>query len=260
MKKIKFICLSFIFILFSCNDNDQNNSDDLTQSSATRIYLNAVKEFDAASNLNSSPPSTLCLTPVFPIEVNFSNGLKVVINSMEGLKEAMYAEHSEFHINNFVFPFSVFLSSTNEQILVADEVQFSNLLSSCPTIRTVDQYFTSSTCFGFIFPLTVINNSGETITILNSESLLTTLNSLSENDYWSDFVYPFKINYGGNEILIQSVWDFYNYVDCTPEFGCICNLDINPVCVQTPNGVIRFDNLCWAQCAGYTSQDIISCD
>ena len=83
---------------------------------------------------------------------------------------------------------------------------------------------------------------------------------MSENEYWVDFVYPFQINYGGNNITIETIWDFYNYLDCSPQNSCICNLDINPVCVQTPNGILQFDNACWAQCAGYTQNEFVSCN
>ena len=130
MKKIKFICLSLIFILFSCNSNDENNSNEAAQSLATRIYLNTVVGTAGSIDLNSNASPSLGFTLVFPIKVTYSSGARVTINSIEGLKEAIYNESSTMYIRNIVFPFSVALSSNNDELIVSDESDFQSLLFS----------------------------------------------------------------------------------------------------------------------------------
>ncbi len=259
MKKIKFIFLSFILVLVSCNSNDENNSNDAQQSLATRIFLNAVIGSGSTVNANSSSNTTLGFIPVFPLDVNYSNGSRIGINSMEGLKEAIYNENSSLHISNIVFPFSVQFTSTNEELVINDESQFQSLLFSIDSITTIDEFFTANNCFEFIFPLAVKDNDGNTVTISNLQALQNLLSSMSENDYWTDFVYPFQVQYGGSVTTVQDIWDFYNVVDCNPD-GWYCTFDFNPTCVQTQNGVVQFDNPCWAIQAGYSEADFISCE
>lgn len=258
MKKIKFMLLSFILVLISCNNNDENNSNDVQQSLATRIYLNAVISSGSAINSDSSSSTTVGFTPVFPIDVNYSNGSKIVINSMEGLKEAIYNENSSLHISNIAFPFSVQLSSNNDESIINNESEFQSLLFSIDSIATIDEYFTTNNCFEFIFPLSVIDDEGNTVAIPNLQVLQSLISSMTENDYWTDFVYPFQVQYSGSVTTVQDIWDFYNIVDCNPN-GWYCTFDFNPTCVQTQNGVIQFDNPCWAIQAGYSEADFISC-
>lgn len=242
----------------SCSNNEENSSNENPQSLATRLYLNAIIGSAGTLDLNTDV-TTIGFTPVFPIKVTYSDGVKITINSMNGLKDAVYNENSAFHINNFVFPFSVRLSSNNNELIISDESEFQSLLFSLDSITTVDEYFTSSNCFEFVLPLSVIGNDGETISISNSQVLQNLLNSMSENEYWIDFVYPFQIGYGGEVITIEDVYDFYSNVDCNPN-GWDCNFDFNPTCVQTSSGIIQFDNPCWAIQAGYSEDDFVSCN
>ncbi|HRE76804.1 MAG TPA: hypothetical protein PLL09_03165 [Flavobacterium sp.] len=193
MKKIKFICLSLAFIFISCSNNDENKSNEVAQSLATRMYLNTIIGSAGSLQFNSSIPTAIGFTPAFPIEVTYSDGSEFTVNSMEDLKEAVYSENSFLYIYTINFPFSVSLHSTNDVLIISNESDFQSLLFSIDSITTVDEFFTSSNCFEFIYPLSVVNNGGETITILNLGSLDAILNSISTNEYWVDFVYPFQI-------------------------------------------------------------------
>lgn len=259
MKKIKFIYLSLIFIFISCSNNDENKSNEVAQSLATRVYLNAMKGSVGSLEFNSSSPNTLGCTPIFPFQVIYSNGSKVAINSMEDLKEAVYNENSSIHISSFIFPFSVSLSSNSDILIINNENDFQSLLFTIDSIITLEDYLSSTNCFEFVYPLSIVNNEGETTTIANQGSLAAILNAVSTNEYWVDFVYPFQIAYNGELVQIQNVWDFYNYVDCNPD-GSYCTFDFNPTCVQTQNGVIQFDNPCWAIQAGHSEDDFVNCN
>jgi hypothetical protein len=50
------------------------------------------------------------------------------------------------------------------------------------------------------------------------------------------------------------------YATCETSNDCICTLEYAPVCVQTTNGIMQYTNFCFAQCAGYTQNDLVQCD
>ncbi|HRE76806.1 MAG TPA: hypothetical protein PLL09_03175 [Flavobacterium sp.] len=259
MKKIKFICLSLAFIFLSCNDNDENKSNEMVRSRATRMFLNTVVGSAGTLDFNSGASTSLGFTLVFPIEVAYSSGAKVTINSVNGLKEAVYNENSALHISTIIFPFSVLMSTNNDELIVSNESDFESLLFSVDSVATVDEFFSSTNCFEFVYPLSVIDNNGGTVTITNTQILQNLLTSMSENDFWIDFIYPFQIEYSGEVVTIENVYDFYSNVDCNPN-GWYCTFDFQPTCVETSSSIIQFDNPCWALQAGYSEEDFVTCD
>lgn len=246
--------------MLSCNSNDDNLTGNFAKSRASRIYLNAVKNSMNASNLNSSSNSSLCFLPFFPIEVAYSNGSKKKINSLDELKDALIGETKALHINKILFPFKVKSFSNNQIVNIVDEKQFESMLFNCEETKAINYYFANTNCFEFIYPISVKRSNEDILFFPNIQSMQAELNALSNGDYWVDFVYPFKIKFGDSEALIQDIWDFYNYVNCAPEYGCICTLNYNPVCVQTSNGILKFDNSCWAECAGFSPEDFVNCN
>lgn len=260
MKKIKFIYSFLVFIFISCGSNDENNSNEISESLATRMFLNAIVGSAGSIDFNSSASSSLSFTLVFPIKVTYSNGVKVTINSISGLKEAVYNENSAMHISHIDFPFSVILSTNNDELIISNERDFESLLFSIESVATVNDFFTSTNCFEFIYPLSIIDNNEEVVTIPSTQFLENLLNSMTENDYWLDFVYPFQIEYSGEVKTIEDVYDFYSHVDCNPN-GWYCTFDFQPTCVQTSSGVIiQFDNPCWAIQAGYSEDNFLICN
>jgi hypothetical protein len=45
-----------------------------------------------------------------------------------------------------------------------------------------------------------------------------------------------------------------------PNCGCVCPTNSAPVCVQTANGIVQYNNSCLAECAGYTANDFVNCN
>lgn len=259
MKKINFILLALIFICNSCEDNDEINNLESSKSIATRMYLNALVGSLGSINVNSNASNSLGFSLVFPVKVTYSNGAVVTINSINGLKEAIYSETATMHIQNIHFPFSLLTYPNNNHTIIASEHEFLSVLIGVNSVLTVNEYFSSSNCFEFIFPLSVINNNGEMIAIPNVNSLQNLLNAMPENEFWVDFIYPFQIKYNNATTRINNAYDFYSNVDCIPS-SWFCNLDFNPTCIQTFNGIIQFDNPCWAIKAGYSENDFVTCD
>ncbi|MEY8848418.1 hypothetical protein AB9K26_06370 [Psychroserpens sp. XS_ASV72] len=124
---------------------------------------------------------------------------------------------------------------------------------------------TSNDCFTFNFPLTVITDQNQTITVNSQEEL----NNALYNAFYFDFVYPFDVtNSEGNVVSINNENDFIDLLeDCYGEVvgSCECPDVYNPVCVEIENpfggvDVIEFQNACYAECEGFTSADFVDCN
>ena len=122
-------------------------------------------------------------------------------------------------------------------------------------------------CFDFNYPITVVTDEGQTITVNSQEEL----DSALYNVYYFDFVYPFEVTDDeGNVITINDEQDFINLLeDCFDvvigeECDECLDQEFNPVCVevQSPNGgteIIDFPNACYAICEGFSPNDFVDC-
>ena len=121
-------------------------------------------------------------------------------------------------------------------------------------------------CFTFIFPLSIITDDGETITVNSEEELDISL----YNAYYFDFVYPFSIMMNdatGVIITINNEQEFYEVLDNCYDYwndDCNCTDEIDEVCVEiiTATGQIityTFPNACWAECEGFSAEDFVEC-
>jgi hypothetical protein len=126
-------------------------------------------------------------------------------------------------------------------------------------------------CFDMIYPFDMLLDDGTTLTI-NSD---TEFGNAMYNQYVVNFVYPLTITLeaDGSQVVINDEEDFQVVID-----NCYANDDDNPydcdtcqdqpivpVCVQYTipgtNDVITdiFPNECYAFCAGYTADNIVTC-
>ena len=118
-------------------------------------------------------------------------------------------------------------------------------------------------CFDLNFPLTIITNENQTITV-NSQ---VELDNALYNTYYFDFVYPFEVTTDdGNIESIQNEDDFIELLEsCYNEYNCPCPTNVLPVCVEieTPDGnieIISYLNACEAECDGFTEADFVNCE
>lgn len=118
-------------------------------------------------------------------------------------------------------------------------------------------------CFDFNFPLTIITDNQQTITVNSQQELDNAL----YNSYYFDFVYPFNVT--NDEGDVESMGSEENYVnlleDCYGYNNCPCPANVDPVCVEIdlPGGgteIVTFLNACEAECEGFTTSDFIDCD
>jgi len=118
-------------------------------------------------------------------------------------------------------------------------------------------------CFEFNYPISITNSNGSTIVINGDDEWNNIL--FATNAY--DFVYPFDVTLlEGNVVsTITSADDFETLLDtCYEDDPCDCPTVNDPVCIliTTPNGdhIEEFDNMCEAECAGYTQNDVVDCN
>lgn len=121
-------------------------------------------------------------------------------------------------------------------------------------------------CFEFIFPLSIITDDGETITVNSQEELDNAL----YNAYYFDFVYPFEVALfdQAEVITINNEEEFEDLLEeCFDDFDdCECDDDdFEPVCViyeEEDGEVIQlvFPNECLAECAGFDDDDFVECE
>ncbi|MBV7267823.1 hypothetical protein [Winogradskyella luteola] len=139
-----------------------------------------------------------------------------------------------------------------------------------------DYYVGGFECFSFNFPISVVTEDGEMITINSEEELSTELYDV----YVFDFVYPFAVTVYEDEdddeediVIINSAEDFEDVLeDCYDDYydddyeECEeCEDEpVNPVCVEytTAAGetiVTAFPNMCFAECEGFAEDDVVDC-
>lgn len=124
-------------------------------------------------------------------------------------------------------------------------------------------------CFTLNFPITIITDNNETITVNSQEEL----DSALYDAYYFDFVYPFTVTLEDETVVtINSAEDLEAVLaDCFGDIGggndCIECADtvFDPVCIEYtgPNGDITvavFPNLCYAECEGFTQDDVVDCE
>lgn len=126
-------------------------------------------------------------------------------------------------------------------------------------------------CFELNFPISVVTENNEIITIESEEDLNTALYGV----YIFDFVYPFSITLenqtvmtiNGPEDIEVVLADCYgNYYGGGDDECVEClNLPLDPVCVQyttaTGETIIEvYPNACFAECEGFTADDFVDCE
>lgn len=124
-------------------------------------------------------------------------------------------------------------------------------------------------CFTFNFPLTIITDNGETLTVDSQEELDSTL----YNAYSFGFVYPFSVtleeddevvtinNAEELEDIIEDCFDDNSNDDCEE-----CeNSPIEPICIEyiSASGetiITVVPNMCYAICEGFTEINVVDCE
>jgi len=206
--------------------------------------------------VSATPPNpTLCFDFVFPITFSYNNGTAITATSLDGLLDILNNESPTLFLEGVVFPFQVQYGGAVHTI--NNEAELFSLIIQCG-LPTFNDDLQHSYCFDIVFPINVAS-AGQVITIGSQQELDTYLSN--PNNTEANIIFPISIIDDNQTRVLNNVYEFYDIVNSCGENDCICTLEYAPVCVQTPNnGVIQFGNLCFAICAGYSQNDLVSCD
>jgi hypothetical protein len=114
-------------------------------------------------------------------------------------------------------------------------------------------------CFDLVYPFDVHVGDDAAMTINNHNELAALINGTDPNTP-VQVVFPISVTYNGQVVVIHNEYEFYQMVNNCNTTTCICTQEYAPVCVQTPTGIVEYGNMCYATCAGYTQNDLVSCN
>lgn len=259
MKKIKILVLLVavsVATFYSCTDNNPIENEAVAQNSvAMRTAMNELKIANAISDrhsANATAANPFCFTFVYPLTISYNTGTTVTVSSLDGLLDILANETPNLYISGIAFPFQVMHNGAVSTI--ASEGQFIALLMSCG-YTTINTDLLNSFCFDIVYPMTIVVNN-QNVTITSQQGLIPYLNNPSNG--MAQIVYPLSVNYNNQVVVIDNIYELYQMINNCDD--CICTAVYEPVCVQTTTGIVEFGNLCYAQCAGYTQNDLVVCN
>ncbi len=254
MKTIKFLCLLLVIsaaTFYSCSDSDPiENHAATSKSIALRTAINEIKKVNDITGRSAANP--FCFDFVYPISLSLSNGTNVTVTSFTGLVSLLAGESTNLYVDGIAFPFSVMHGGAVQ--VIDTEEEFIALLINCG-FSTWNDNLGTSYCFDIVFPVSVTSPNG-TYDIHTIEEFNAYLNAPANGQMQIN--YPVSVLYNGQVVVINNIYEFYQMIDNCD--GCVCSQEYAPVCIQTPVGVIQYGNLCYAQCAGYSQNDIVDCN
>ncbi|WP_420571483.1 hypothetical protein [Kordia sp.] len=224
-------------------NNSESNAECFTidfpysfENAGVVIVINNQAELDAYLQNNNSPvggPGTL----VFPVTVTLADGSSVVVNDEMGLIAIIEDCIDDIDVGNecfsfnfpltvetadgntvvvndelelysvpnavgFVFPITV--TTANGVVTINDNAGFDALYNECYDIDPCDDCGTN--CFEIVFPLTLVDDSGNIVTVNDEDEFLTYLNNPAGTaGTFFTITYPMTIEYAdGTQATINS--------------------------------------------------------
>ncbi|SCX85310.1 hypothetical protein [Flavobacterium caeni] len=257
MKTIKLIlCFALLAVAgFSCTDSDPVSTATPTpqESVAVRTAFNEIKQANAAGRPEGRTANDpFCFEFIYPLTVQYNNGMVVTVNSFSGLLDIVLSETANQYVVGIAFPFSV--QYQGAVTVIESEAEFTALLVSCG-YNTLNNDLWYSYCFDLVFPIAIQQN-GQTIVVETLEQFAAYVNTPTGGIV--DIVFPISAYYEGQQITIANLYELYELINNCED--CACTYEYAPVCVQTATGILQFGNLCHALCSGYTQNDLVPCD
>lgn len=257
MKTLKILVLLVLTsVTFNaCSDSNPIENESTTQKSiALRTVLN---EFKTSNNLSgkTDPATGFCFEFIYPLTFSYNNGTVVSVGNPVGLMDILTNETSALYIEGIEFPFQV--NTSTDAITITNEEEFIALIESCG-FDTFNDDLSNTFCFDIVFPIQVQLN-GQVTDVNSLEDLLNLVNGPNSNGE-IEIVFPISVNYNNEIVVVNTIYEFYEMTNNCNQGGCVCTEEYAPVCVQTPNGIVEFGNMCFAECAGYTQNDLVACN
>ncbi len=255
MKTLKILVLLVLtsVTFYSCSDsNPIENASKAQKSIALRTVFN---EFKISNNISGRLENPFCFDFVYPVSFSYNDGTAVTVSSFEGLLDVLSNETQALYIEGIVFPFQV--TANGIITTINNEEEFTTLVQNCG-YATFDDDIANTFCFDIVFPIQV-EIDGQVSPVNSLQDLLNIVNDPTSNGE-IQIVFPISVIYNNDTVVVNSIYEFYEMTNNCDQGGCICTQEYAPVCVQTPNGIVEFGNMCYAECAGYTQNDLVPCN
>ena len=214
MKNIKLllvlVTLSSV-TLFSCSDNNSVEKEAVVPSKSVslRTHLSKMK---INHNIHGKS-ATDTFTFLFPVTFSYSNGTTVTVDSNQALLNLLENETQALYLDGVAFPFQIVVASDNSTTTVTTESGYETVLEN-NNIPTVNSIATQSTCFNFIYPISVIDQNNQPVVINNDTELATYASTHNP----INFVYPFTVlaidSQGVTTVIVDNLYDFLNLNIC----------------------------------------------
>lgn len=263
MKTIKILVLLLAFsavTFYSCSDDSPIKNENAAQKSiALRTVLNELKTANSIAGRNATtatPANPFCFEFVYPITVSYNNGSAVTIANLEGLLDVLSNESPSLFLEGIIFPFQVGQAGLGVTVTISTEEDFTALIHNCG-FDTFNDDLEHTFCFDIVFPISIMQG-GQVLVIHNSEELHNHIGNPA-NGVETQIVFPISVIYNNQTVIVHNLYEFYQMTNnCN---SCVCTSEYAPVCVHTANGtIVEYGNLCMALCAGYTQNDLVSCN
>ena len=230
MRKHRFILgYMLIFIIFSgCIKDDEiefpeDKVSDITETVALFSLINFYQE-------DLSKLDQPCFVPVYPIELSYTNQIIIEITSTDGLFEAIRNQTDLFHIEGVILP--VMVNKKGILVNIETESDLVELMDECniPGLGKELHDFLLQ-CFGFDYPINMINNEGQSV-IINSNDELEAFKTTQGTGYLPQFEFPLSLNvYEEDEVLtVRNYYELYkviNTCDACPQGTFIIDLEFD---------------------------------
>ena len=201
-----------LFIIFSgcIKDNEIEFPEDKTPEVTKTVALFSLINFYQENTSNLDQP---CFVPVYPIELSYTNNIIIEIASTDGLFEAIRNQTALFHIQGVILP--VMVSKNGMLINIETESDLIELMNECNIPELGDELHDFlSQCFGFDYPINMINKEGASV-MINSHDELEAFNTTQGTAYLPQFEFPLAINvYEEDEVKsVESYYELYEVIN-----------------------------------------------
>jgi hypothetical protein len=228
-----------------------------------------------------------CFEFNFPLNIVTDDGETITIDSLEDLGNITY----DMYYFTFEFPLTV-TTDDEEVITVENETALFELiedcyddyyedceldleavqaaLMSCDTIE-VEIFDTN----GELVDINTVSFNVNNELVVNGEPTVTDLGSWSVSASNESILLSMGglgtfVALNGSWELVDCDYDSLEFandgymihmdLDCGNDDDCDCSDDYMPVCVDTGNGIVEFDNMCELICEGFSQADIVNCE
>ena len=170
--------------------------------------LNTIKIIDIQNKTMVNSSLELCFNFNYPINIQYKDNSTINVTSFSQLIQLILNESQENHMLQIKYPFSVIMTSNNQEVSIPNESAFENLIEECGyfTLAFSEIKEAYIDCFDFNYPVSVIINGNQYN--FNDESDAVNLAATFNQEVNSfNFVYPFSIKKQNNPNI--NIPDYY---------------------------------------------------